>query len=51
MDRITELAMLLADALKRGDLNTAGKLAAEQRAIIAVEYAQRERAAVAADSF
>lgn len=51
MDRMTELAKLLTDALKRGDLDTAGKLVAEQRALIEVEYAQRERATVAADSF
>jgi len=51
MDRITELAKLLADSLKRGDLDTAGKLVAEQRGLIEVECAQRERATVAADSF
>jgi hypothetical protein len=51
MDRITQLGMLLADALKRGDLDTAGKLAAEQRAIIKAEYAERERVSLAADSF
>ena len=41
MDRITELARLLADALKRGDLDTAGKLAAEQRMILDTEYSER----------
>jgi hypothetical protein len=41
MDRVSELARLLADALKRGDLETAGKYAAEQRAIIEREYTDR----------
>jgi hypothetical protein len=50
MERMTQLAKLPADALKRGDLDTAGKLAAGQRTLIEVEYAQRERATVAADS-
>jgi hypothetical protein len=51
MDRITELGMQLADALKRGDLETAGRLAAEQRALIQREYAERVRVTLAADSF
>ncbi len=51
MDRISELARRLADALKRGDLDTARKLAAEQRAIIDEEYGIRERMSLAADSF
>ena len=41
MDRVTELAVLLTDALKRGDLATAGKLQAEQRKIIERDYADR----------
>jgi hypothetical protein len=41
MDRVTELAILLTDALKRGDLATAGKLQAEQRKIIERDYADR----------
>lgn len=41
MDRMTELARMLADALDRGDLDTAGKVAAEQRAIIETEYSER----------
>lgn len=41
MDRMTELARMLADALDRGDLDTAAKVAAEQRAIIETEYSER----------
>ena len=51
MERLTELARLLDDALARGDVDAAKKLAAEQRAIIEAEYAQRERMGLAADSF
>lgn len=51
MDRMTELARLLADALERADLDTAKKLAAEQKATIEREHAQRERLSLAADSF
>jgi hypothetical protein len=36
MDRMTQLAKLLADALTRGHLDRAGKLAAGQRALIEV---------------
>jgi len=48
---MTELAILLADALERGDLDTARKLAAEQKAAIEHEHAERERVSLAADSF
>jgi hypothetical protein len=51
MDRMTELAMLLDDALERGDLDTARKLAAEQKATIEREHAERDRMSLAADSF
>jgi hypothetical protein len=51
MYRLIELAMLLDAAMARNDMDAAKKLAAEQRAEIERQYAERERASLAADSF
>jgi hypothetical protein len=50
-DRMVELAKLLDEAMERGDLETARKLAAEQRRNIERDYRERERMSLAADSF